>query len=260
MKVLRRVKNEEIKREWVQTGITGFDGLLDRGIPKGASVLIAGGPGSGKTIFCLQVLTNAAQNGEKCLYLSFEESAERLKEHMTDFGWDWKKLETKGLLKIIRKEPFTLTTTVEAMLTKAKGELLIDINELLEIIPKGFHPEKIVFDSVTAISAAFGKRGDGYRIFIEQMFKYLESLSATSFLISETEQLPISYSQGGVEEFLADGVIALYTVKKGNIRENALEIIKMRGAKHKKKIVAMQITDRGIEVYPEQEIFGNIEK
>ena len=248
------------KKEWVQTGIPGFDDLMEKGIPRGASVLIAGGPGSGKTIFCLQTLANAAKNGERCLYLSFEESEQQLKRHMDDFEWDWKKLENKGLLKIVRKEPFVLTTNIEAMLAKAKGELLIDINEVLEIIPKGFIPDRIVLDSITSISSAFGKQEEGYRIFIEQLFKYMESLQITSFLVSETEQLPSVYSQSGAEEFLADSVVVLYSVRRGNLRENAIEIIKMRGAKHKKKIVAMQITDKGIEVYPEQEVFGEIKE
>ena len=61
-----------------------------------------------------------------------------------------------------------------------------------------------------------------------------------------------------MEEFLADGVIVLYNIKKGNIRENAIEVLKMRGADHEKKIVAMQITDNGIVVYPEQELFEDI--
>jgi len=113
-------------------------------------------------------------------------------------------------------------------------------------------------DSVTAIAAAFGEKKEGYRIFIEQLFRYLESLHATTFLISETEQMPKIFSPTGVEEFLADGVVVLYSIRKGNIRENAIEILKLRGAKHQKKIVAMQIKDRGIEIYPEQEVFAGL--
>lgn len=245
-------------QEFVKTGILGFDALLDQGIPKGTSVLIAGGTGTGKTIFCLQTLFNAAKNGKKCLYLSFEESEERLQKHMIDFGWQWRELEKKGLFKIVRKEPFSMTTSIEAMLAKAKGELLIDINEVLEIIPKGFEPSIIAVDSITAIAAAFGKKEEGYRIFIEQLFRYFEVLKVTSFFISETEQMPTIFSSSGTEEFLADGVIVLYAIKQGNIRENAIEVLKLRGAKHQKKIVAMQITDKGIEIYPEQEVFGKI--
>ena len=251
-------KKTFLKGEYVVTGIPGFDALLDQGIPQGTSVLIAGGTGTGKTIFCLQTLFNLAKNGEKCIYLSFEESEQRLQKHMDDFGWKWRELEKNGLLKIVRKEPFSMTASIEAMLAKAKGELLIDINEVLEIIPKGFEPSIIAVDSITAIAAAFGKKEEGYRIFIEQLFKYFESLKVTSFFISETEQMPTIFSSSGTEEFLADGVIVLYAIKQGNIRENAIEVLKLRGAKHQKKIVAMQITDKGIEVYPEQEVFGKI--
>ncbi len=254
-KTFLKKREKSFGDEYTGTGIAGFDLLLEKGIPKGTSVLIAGGTGVGKTIFCLQTLYNAAKKGEKCLYLSFEESEERLKKHMDDFKWDWRELEKKELLKITRKEPFTLTANIEAMLAKAKGELLIDINEILEIIPKGFHPEKIVLDSITAIATSFGKKEEGYRIFIEQLFRYLETLNVNSFLISETEQLPEKYSQGGVEEFLADGVVVLYDIENENVRENAIEVLKMRGAKHEKRIVAMQITDEGIKVYPEQEVF-----
>jgi KaiC/GvpD/RAD55 family RecA-like ATPase len=77
-------------------------------------------------------------------------------------------------------------------------------------------------------------------------------------LITETEQVPTIFSQTGVEEFLADGVVVLYSLKHGNIRENAIEILKLRGAAHQKKIVAMQITSKGVIVYPEQEVFSEV--
>lgn len=71
--------------------------------------------------------------------------------------------------------------------------------------------------------------------------------------------MPTIFSTTGVEEFLADGVIVLYHFKQGNVRENGIEVLKLRGAKHQKKIVALQITDEGIVVYPEQELFGMLE-
>tara|TARA_Y100000310_G_scaffold298005_1_gene331523 strand:+ start:195 stop:371 length:177 start_codon:yes stop_codon:yes gene_type:complete len=58
---------------------------------------------------------------------------------------------------------------------------------------------------------------------------------------------------------LADGVVVLYNLKHGNVRENAIEILELRGASHQKKIVAFQVTNNGIIVYPEQEVFSEIE-
>lgn len=250
---------KELKREFVKTGIEGFDSMIENGIPKGASVLISGGAGSGKTILCLNIAANASMQGEKCLYLSFEESEERLKQHMEDFGWDWKTAEKNGNLRIIRKDPFLLTGSIEAMLASAKGELLIDLNEILEILPRGFEPDRIVLDSLSAIAAAFSLQEESYRIFIEQLFRYFESLNATTFLISETEQMPTKYSKSGEEEFLADGVIVLYNIRKGDTRISAIEVLKMRGVNIKKKIVPFAVQhDKGIEVYPKETVFAEI--
>ena len=124
--------------EYIKIGIPGFDELFEFGIPKGSAVLLAGGAGSGKTIFGLQTLYNHALDGDKCFYMSFEESEERLIHHMEDFGWDVKELINKGNLIIKRFNPFDITRNVDAMLLKAKGELLIDVEPI--IFPKNFKP------------------------------------------------------------------------------------------------------------------------
>lgn len=237
----------------IKTGVPGFDELFTKGIPKGSAVIVAGGAGSGKTIFCLQTLAHHAKHGHKCFYMSFEESNERLKKHMKDFGWDADKMIKSGKLKIARYSPFDVARNVDAMLAKEKGELLIDLNPV--ILPKNFKPNIIVLDSLTAVASAFTGKEDSYRIYIEQLFRFFEKMGTTSLLITETTQVPEIFSTTGVEEFLADGVIVLYNFKRGDIRENAIEILKMRGEKHRKNIVAMQISGNGITVYPEQETF-----
>ena len=248
-------REKKISKNYVNTGVPGVDELFEKGIPSGSSILVSGGAGSGKTIFCLQTLAYHAKKGDKCFYMSFEENEERLKQHMNDFGWNSEELIKSGKLKIARYSPFDISRNVEALLSKEKGELLIDIDSL--IIPKGFKPDFIVIDSLTAVASVFSEKEDSYRVYIENLFRFFEKLGSTVFLITETKQVPEIYSSSGSEEFLADGVFVLYNIQRGDIRESALEILKMRGAKHQKKIVAMQITDKGIVVYPEQEVFSN---
>jgi circadian clock protein KaiC len=189
--------------------------------------------------------------------MTLEEREERLVQHMNDFGWDAEKMMKKGNLKLLRINPFDITRNVDAMLAKQKGELLIEVDPV--IIPKGFKPDFVALDSLTAIASAFTGREENYRIYIEQLFRFFEKMGSTVLLITETEQIPKIFSKTGVEEFLADGVIVFYNLKHGNVRENAIEILKLRGASHQKKIVAMQITKSGIVVYPEQEVFEDIE-
>jgi len=147
-------------KDFVFTGVTGFDDLLVQGIPQGTSTIIAGGAGSGKTIFCLQTLIYHASHGEKCLYMSFEEPESRLIKHMQSFGWNPKKFINSGKLKIMRMNPFDITRNVDALLAEQKGELLIDVDPV--IIPKDFKPDFVVVDSLTAIASAFTGKEENY--------------------------------------------------------------------------------------------------
>ena len=250
--------NGQPDKNFIRLGIDGLDSLFAKGIPKGTSVLVAGGPGTGKTLFCLHMLNYAAEKGEKCLYLSFEESETRLMQHMHDFGWNPEKLAKNGNLMIRRIDPFEISRSMEALLAQAKGELLIPVEGLTDFIPKGFKPDRIVIDSITALTAAFAGKEDSYRSYIEQSFLYFEKLGATVFLVSESEDAPKKLSPTGVEEFLADGVIIIYNISKGDVRERSVEILKMRGSRFEEKRVALQITDSGIVVYPEQRVFTEI--
>jgi KaiC/GvpD/RAD55 family RecA-like ATPase len=249
---------QKSKKNFIYTGIEGFDALLEKGIPKGAAVLVAGGAGSGKTIFGLQTLMHHAQAGKKCLMMSFEESEERLISHLEEFGWDPKTLIKKNKLLLKRFNPFEITRSVDALLMKSKGELLIDVKPI--IFPQNFKPDFILVDSLTAIASAFTDKEDSYRIYIEQLFRFFEEIGATSFLITETAQVPTVFSTTGVEEFLADSVVVIYNIKRGNVRERAIEILKLRGAGHEHKIVAMDISSNGMEIYPDQEVFGGLEE
>ncbi len=243
---------EESKKEYVWTGVKGLDGLFDNGIIKGNAIIIAGGTGTGKTILTLQIMHESLKRGEKCLYMTLEESEGKLISHMRDFGWDGQDYLKKRQLVVKRINPFDLVRSVDALLARAKGELLLDINPI--ILPEGFMPQSIFIDSLTAMAAAFTEKDETYRIYIEQFFRYLESTGATSFLITETDQLPIRFSPTGVEEFLADGVIVLYNVRHGSARQRAIEVLKMRGVSHKHSVVLLNITKDGVDINPAKEI------
>lgn len=252
----KKHKDKPLIAQYVKTGIEGLDDLLIQGIPRSSSILIAGGAGSGKTIMCLQILGHNLKINKKCMYVSFEESEARLESHMQDFKLNPKKYIKENKLALQRFNPFDIARSVDALLLKAKGELLIDIDPIL--FPIKFKPDIVIVDSLTAIASAFIGKEDSYRIYIEQLFRFFEKQGSTVFLITETEQVPTKFSTTGVEEFLADGVIVLYNIKRGNIRERAIEVLKLRSSNHQKKIVTFEIGAEGITVYPSQELFEDI--
>ena len=241
-----------------KTLIPGFDELFSEGIPFSSSVLVEGGPGSGKTVFCLQLALNACRQGYRTLYMSFEEPEEKLLSHFEVFGWNAGPFIKKNLLQIKRFSALDIARSVEALLSEAKKELLIEVNPVL--IPAEFKPQIVLIDSLTAISSAFSGEEYRFRIYMEQLFRYLEKNNITSFLIRETSRpthLGLNFSEKGeAVSFLSDGIISMYSLfKPDGVRERAIEILKMRGEEIKRKIVKMEIKNKkGIVVYPQNQI------
>ena len=244
------------KKEGVlKTDVSGFDELFARGgIPKGNSVLIAGGPGTGKSILCRQICFNLVSKGKKCMYVSFEESKERIAKSMENFGWDVRKFIENGDLLIQKINPLDILRMKFGSIggSGSAAELSYKIKPL--VIPKDFQPDVIAVDSLSAIIEASVTKDKNYRVYLQQLFSFFEETGATSFLITETDPIPTHFSETGIEEFLADGIIVLYNFQKEDFRENAIEILKMRYSKHQKKIVLMEIADNGIIIHPEKRV------
>ncbi|MBI5355823.1 MAG: AAA family ATPase [Candidatus Aenigmarchaeota archaeon] len=142
-----------VKSDPFKTGIDGLDKLIPTGIPRGSSILVEGGPGCGKTLLCLQMAMSACRRSEKVLFMSFEEPETKLREHMREFGWDVDEFEKSGLFRLKRFNALDIARSVEALLSGAKKELLIDVHPML--FPKDFKPDVVFIDSLTSISTAF---------------------------------------------------------------------------------------------------------
>jgi len=249
----------EKKEGVLKTGIRGFDELFtEGGIPNGNSVLVAGGPGTGKSTLCRQICYDLVSKGENCMYVSFEESKERIEKSMRSFGWDIKRYVDNGSLLIQKINPLDILRMKFGSIGGSGSATEISYKIKPLIIPKDFHPEVIVVDSLSAIIAASATKEKNYRVYLQQLFSFFEETGATSFLITETEPMPTRYSDTGIEEFLADGIVVLYNIQKNEVRENAIEILKMRYCKHEKKIVTMEITENGISVYPNKHVLINL--
>jgi KaiC/GvpD/RAD55 family RecA-like ATPase len=250
---------DKIKKEAVlKTDVKGFDELFtEKGIPSGNSVLIAGGPGTGKSTLCRQICYNLVSKGKKCMYVSFEESKERVIKSMEKFGWDVKKYIENGNFLIQKINPLDILRMKFGSIggSGSATELSYKIKPL--VIPKDFKPDIIIVDSLTAVIAASVTKDKNYRVYLQQLFSFFEETGSTSFLITETDPIPTRYSETGIEEFLADGIIVLYNIQKHDTRENAIEILKMRYGKHQKKIVLMTITEKGIIVHPDKRVVIN---
>lgn len=83
--------------ERISTGVPGLDPLIEGGIPKGSTVMIAGKSRSGKTILCAQFLYYGLINkNENGLYISFSESKAQFYINIKTLGMDFDKFERQG--------------------------------------------------------------------------------------------------------------------------------------------------------------------
>jgi len=250
--------------EIIKFNVEGFSDLLGGGgVPVGSSILVEGGPGSGKTIFCLHLADDMCSRGKKVLYMSFEEPEDRLVAHMESFGLPASKYVKDGTLIIMRFNALDIARSVEALLSEAKKELLIEVQPIL--IPQNINPDLVLVDSLTSIASAFSGEENRFRIYMEQLFRYLEEHKMTSFLIREVPNPghigKNTTMSDEATSFLSDGIIVFYNVifTTGH-RTRAMEILKLRGQQFQRKIVEVDIKDKeGMKIYSNRTLKGKYE-
>lgn len=237
-----QVSKTVAEKDRVPTGIPGLDEMIEGGFKRGSTILVVGGCGSGKSTLCMQYLQDGAKSNEPGVYITFEEHPKRMKDDFSRYGWRLNELEKERKLKIIRIDP-------KEVLNVIKEDYGAIVDAITDIKAK-----RVVIDSISTLELMIE---DPYekRESILKLCEWLGKHNCTSLIVAETEQHPIKYSRHGIIEFVVDGVIVLYSIQEGNIRENAIEILKMRGTKHEKKIVPFRI-ENGIEVFPVEPVFG----
>jgi|GEM_PF-227567 len=235
-KVLRK------ESERVATGISGFDEVIEGGVIKNSCTLVGGGAGCGKTIFCMQFLVNGIDMfDEKGIYITFEETIEDIIEEFRRFNWDIEKKIKDKKLVILHFSPEEVNKFLES-----GGGIVRDTIESIDA-------KRLVIDSLTAFTLLF-KDELATRKAVLNLFESMSKWNVTTLLTSEQEPDPDKH-QSTLMEFEVDGVILLYNVRKGDIRERSLEVFKMRATQHSAKIFPMKIDDTGIIIYPEETIF-----
>lgn len=232
------------------TGIEGLDKMLNGGLIQGRNVLLSGPCGSGKSILAMQFLYHGATKyNEPGLYITLEETKEKLCEDIEKFGMDLKKLEKTGNLTIIGGPIASLNKYMEKVDANIKN-----LTQEIEEVIKEKNIKRVVIDSVNLLTM-LSKNEDERRKALAMISNTLSELGCTSLLISETREGTMELSRYGIEEFVVDGVIVLYLVRQGNKFAPGITVRKMRGTNHDKEIRYYQITNSGIQVYPEEAVF-----
>jgi len=243
--------------DYIPTGILGVDKILgDKGIPRGHSILVAGGPGSGKTTFAMQFLYKGlTENNEPGIYISLDEDPEDVKKNMSKFGWDLSKLEQEKKLAFINVSPVRVTSSEKARFIQL-GMKEFKLIKLLEAIREGIdevQAKRVVIDPITIFTFQYPDEVE--RIYaMRDLIADFRKTGCTNLLISELKGTGME-REHQFEEYLAQGVILLRTVMKDSKLTRMFQVEKMRGLEIDSQPRPYKITNSGIEVYPTLTVF-----
>lgn len=219
-----------------KTGIAKFDALVGKGIPGGASILISGATGTGKTVFCLEtVFRGAVEANEKGLYFSFEETPEQLLANAHSLGWDLEREIKRGMVRIVYV---------------SQSDVLVERDLLMmRDAIASFRAKRVAIDS---ISAFLHKVGDQRKVRekVSQLCALIQGADALGLFCTDVPFGSGQISAFGVEEAIVDGVILLTSTEFGMNRERYLEVYKLRDTEHQTGRHRMTIEHGGMSVHP----------
>ncbi|HDD57504.1 MAG TPA: hypothetical protein ENF43_03190 [Thermoplasmatales archaeon] len=240
---------KELILERISTGIPKLDELLQGGIPKNSVTLVSGPPGSGKTILCYHFIDEGIKNGERCLYISVDQSVKSLLMHAYSAGFDFLPAIEKGLLKVFHvdvESANAYTEIEEETMSGSFSRIVVDSLSPFADTPLVFTSD-VDFEKAPILDKLSSYPSDSrpvIRSHVRRIFEFLHEVSATSMLTSELIDHSNGLSRDTVSEFLADGVILMGVDPMMDRRK--LTIWKMRGTKHTLKPQDVMITDGGL--------------
>jgi KaiC domain protein len=230
----------------IDLGIEGLDEMIQGGVPRRSLMVAIGSAGTGKTTFGIQFLNEELRNddGGNAVFITLEESHERIISSATEKGYPFDEYVDDGRLAIVDMDPIEMANSLATI----RSELPRLISE--------FDAGRLVLDSVSLLEMMYDSRATR-RNEIYDFTKSLKEAGVTTMMTSEASSSDPYTSRYGIVEYLTDAVFVLQYVRPSDFRKTrlAVEIQKIRDANHSRETKPYEITNSGISVYRQANIF-----
>lgn len=218
------------------TGDSALDQILGGGIPGRSVLVIAGEPGSGKTVLTLQILFHAARQGKKCLYFTtLSEPAIKVIRYMQLFDF----------FDVAQLDKNVIFVDLAGCVREGAEKTLARIEERVEREEPAF----VAIDSFRAVGELLRLQGGtgGARPFVYDLAVKTTAWGATTLLVGEyTREEHPSFAEFAV----ADGIIRLGSERQELTSVRELEVMKLRGAGYSSGRHFFDISRAGVTFYP----------
>ena len=222
------------------TGLQGFDEISRGGLPRNRTSLVMGGPGTGKTVFALQALVNAARElKQPGIFVAFEEGADEIFANAATFGW--------RLPALAKSELFFLDARLSPTVVQSGDFELSGMLAILEAKKQELGAGWIVFDGIDVLLALLQNRGAEMRE-IYRLRDWLAHNDLTAIITAKIDGEASSPANYAFMQFMVDCVIRFDRRLEQGISVRRLEITKYRGSDFAPGEFPLSFGPHGMEV------------
>jgi circadian clock protein KaiC len=215
-------------------GVPRLDTLLGGGVVKGSTTTLMGPSGAGKTLLGLQFLSAGVERGEKCVYLGFYESPQRLVGKAQSVSIALEQAVADGRL-IIQWQP-----AIELAVDELAAVALAKVRQV--------GATRLVLDGIEGFRES-AMRAGRFGLFLNALTHQLREAGVTTLL---TEELPLYADPAQVHGMrvsaMTENLVLLRYAETDTGLHRMLSVVKQRESEHDSSLHELVITSKGLEI------------
>ena len=221
-----------VSNERVSSGVERLDTMLGGGYYRGASVLVTGFPGTGKTTLSGAFAEAACRRNERTLFISFDSDGAELIRNLSSVSIRLDRYVKNGCLRMVSAR--TITGSAETFLMRIKT------------LATEHEARCVVIDPVSTLSKA-GNELTAHSV-AERLLDWTKADGITLVCTSLRDEMSTQAEGGSSLQMstLADTWIHLNYLMLAGERNRGLSIVKSRGTAHSNQVRELIFSDAGV--------------
>ena len=220
-----------------------------------SSILVIGPSGIGKTILSKHFIYNGLVQGEPGIYLSTDESPEKIASSMKSYGFDTEPYKKNGTFRVVDCYSWRMGGKSSSEYCVSNPADLMAVSIAIDQARDGLTKASFVLDSMTGLMTVCSHNITFFSKFLQVIVAKTRSAEGNAMFLASPEahdQVFMSYMRE-----IFDGTLEMKMETErhehGEDIKRLLRLFSLKGANHKTHWVPFEITNRGIKVRNEIE-------